>query len=117
MNISEANDLNKVLRYVLGWSEDPEVARDAAVRLTERANRTLGAGLRPQDVEDAWDHLELPGWLDDEPIPWRPVSDVPDPNGLLSDPAGPRDCRRRLTPHDHTHVSAGPADAEKGPQP
>lgn len=72
MNVGEANDLNTLLRYVLGIRRDHEVdvddqefcddAEDAAARLAERANKALNAGLKEVDVRDAWQNLELGPW-------------------------------------------------------
>jgi hypothetical protein len=67
VNITEANSLNVVLRYLLGLRTDAEQniddqdlydnAREHAAGLVERANKTLGAGLRREDIEDAWERL------------------------------------------------------------
>jgi hypothetical protein len=59
VNVSEANDFNLVLCYLLGLDGpmgrvDPESARNAALRLTARAHRALSAGLNPLQVHDAW---------------------------------------------------------------
>lgn len=117
MNISDANDVNVVLRYLLGLRSEYELevddqdlydnAREAAKRLVTRARKALSAGLDAGDIEDAWERLDLQPWWD-EPVPYRPIADVPDPRGLLSDPAGPTDCAHRATPHDHRAVMGVP---------
>ena len=67
MNISEANELNTLLRYVLaepdimGKVPTCEQAATAAEGLADRANRALGAGLDGRTVREAWALLELPG--------------------------------------------------------
>lgn len=74
MNIAEANDLNTTLRYLLGLRTEFEQnvddqdlydnAREATVRLVERGHEVLGPGLRREDIEDAWERLDLPPWRD-----------------------------------------------------
>lgn len=56
MNITEANDLNVLLRYLLGLSPLPndDEARGAAERLAAKANKTLAAGLTSERVAAAW---------------------------------------------------------------
>ena len=59
MNISEANDINTVLRYVLrlpngvGEFRTAQQVHEAAERLAGRAHKTLSAGLMASDVRDA----------------------------------------------------------------
>lgn len=64
MNISEANDLNNVLRFLLhgndGRGDDgptpgsSTLARESAVRLAERAHTALHAGYNGEAVALAW---------------------------------------------------------------
>lgn len=59
MNISEANDLNTVLRYLLdvrrnGQPVARDSAREASARLADRARKPLGAGLDGDDVRELW---------------------------------------------------------------
>lgn len=60
MNISEANDTNTILRYLLNQARWPvgvptdAEAQAAAERLADRAHKPLSAGLRAQDVTEAW---------------------------------------------------------------
>lgn len=66
MNIGEANDLNMLLTFLLAIPDpfapkDPDTARAAAVRLTERAYKALSAGLTPEQVARAWTISEKPG--------------------------------------------------------
>lgn len=75
MNISEANDLNTLLHYVLNLSDalgvtpSDDQARDAAERLADRANKALGAGLTSDTVVAAWPEL----LLDNGDQPARPT--------------------------------------------
>lgn len=72
MNITEANDVNRVLSWVLGvrtdWDHDDEVlfheAGLAAARLAERAHKALSAGLTGDQVRAAWPRVEAGPWLD-----------------------------------------------------
>jgi hypothetical protein len=81
VNISEGNDLNVLLRYVLnvndGHTDVPTVdkAREAAERLADRANKVLGAGLTSDRIAAMWPDLLLDNgvtiahngsWLDAE---------------------------------------------------
>jgi len=50
VNITEANAVNKVLRYLLGASTNRSEALDAAEELAERANKALSAGWTAADV-------------------------------------------------------------------
>lgn len=57
MNVRESDAVNVVLRYLfkldknIPWgSPDVETVIDAATYLAERANDTLGAGVRPSDI-------------------------------------------------------------------
>lgn len=60
MSIKESCDLNTVLHYLLAIDHPtvgtvaPEAARDAALRLVGKAHLTLGAGLMPHQVSEAW---------------------------------------------------------------
>lgn len=60
MSIRDSVDLNIVLRYLLAIPRETqiEVTRDDALRsarrLIGRANASLCAGLRPDQVEQAW---------------------------------------------------------------
>lgn len=60
LSISESMDLNTALSYLLAIETDhcplpgPGEARDAALRLTAKAHRTLSAGLMPHQVSEAW---------------------------------------------------------------
>lgn len=81
MNITEANDLNVVLRHMLqlpapGDREDVAgEALAAAQRLADRANRALGAGLDGRAVAAAWPPasavVELAAFLGFELDPWQ----------------------------------------------
>lgn len=58
MNVSEAHDVNTVLRFLLGQpalgrrtKPNAVEALGAAKRLADRANRTLMCGIRGDDVE------------------------------------------------------------------
>lgn len=73
MNISEANDVNTVLRWLTGdlphvdernlldeadlVLQQDDDARRAAQRLADRAHKTLHAGMTPADVEQAWEKV------------------------------------------------------------
>lgn len=65
MNITEANDTNTVLRYLLGLPNltgdvpTDDQAQDAAERLAEKAAKALHAGLRPVDVAQAWHRVQV----------------------------------------------------------
>lgn len=50
MNISEANDTNAVLRYLVRGEGEPDRVCEAAARLAGRAHKALHAGMRPEDV-------------------------------------------------------------------
>ncbi|MGH3540777.1 MAG: hypothetical protein ACRDTO_00130 [Mycobacterium sp.] len=64
MNISEANALNTVLRWVIGAPTvtggpvPDDVACDQAVWLADRANRVLSAGLTGERVGALWPVLD-----------------------------------------------------------
>ncbi|QKV74513.1 hypothetical protein [Amycolatopsis sp. Hca4] len=60
MNITEANDTNRVLRYLLDLRQGVEPARDddvrdAALRLSARINKALHAGITPSQVGTEWE--------------------------------------------------------------
>lgn len=86
--IGDANDVNTVLHWILGirdgHTEDVddsvlfESAREAAVRLADRANKTLSAGLNGTRVREAWDQVEAGPWHDDEPYEWDRGPDIED---------------------------------------
>lgn len=52
MTITEANDVNTLLRGVLDQAVDDELL-DAAKRLADRANKALGAGYTGETFEAA----------------------------------------------------------------
>ncbi|MBF6558512.1 MAG: hypothetical protein IVW52_20675 [Acidimicrobiales bacterium] len=60
MTGGEAMDLNTVLKYLLAYEPHGlavptrDEALAAAERLTRKANKTLMAGLRPDQVRDNW---------------------------------------------------------------
>lgn len=61
MNISEANELNALLSWILGTergatheSTTDDEARDAAAFLADKAHRALSAGLNANRVKKAW---------------------------------------------------------------
>lgn len=60
MNISEANDVNHVLRWALDAARgrrsasNERIAREAAIRLAGRAHKTLSAGYTAEQVNDWW---------------------------------------------------------------
>lgn len=96
MNITEANDLNVVLRHMLqlpapGDREDaPGEALAAAQRLADRANRALGAGLDGPAVAAAWPDEavdELAAFLD---LPGGGFKLYPWQRRLISDVVGGR---------------------------
>lgn len=64
MNITEANAANYLLAHLLGRPYQdgtpvpPQHAREAAMRLADRAHLALHAGLRGEDVDAAW-----PAWV------------------------------------------------------
>lgn len=72
MNITEANDLNYVLSYVLNVGQVPssDKAMEAAARLADKANKALGAGLTGERVRAAWPDDE------DEPLALRDARDA-----------------------------------------
>lgn len=75
MNISESNDINIVLSYLLGRrekfgnrtdTEASEMAQQAASRLADRATRRTMAGLSGEQVAAAWPTVEVGPWRDGE---------------------------------------------------
>ena len=75
MNISESNDINIMLGWVLGRREKfgnrtdeqaSEMAQAAASRLADRATRRLMAGLSGEQVADLWKGVEACPWRDGE---------------------------------------------------
>jgi hypothetical protein len=75
VNISEANDVNVLLRWITGTTPRPtdidlldeadvvlmedEDAKQAATRLAERAHTALHAGLTAAHVEQLWQRVSL----------------------------------------------------------
>ncbi|WP_336158218.1 hypothetical protein [Amycolatopsis sp. VC5-11] len=60
MNISEANDANRVLRHLLAVRQGTHTAadgdvREAAARLAGRVNKALHAGITPAQIDAGWD--------------------------------------------------------------
>ncbi|MEU8636810.1 hypothetical protein AB0C38_31955 [Amycolatopsis sp. NPDC048633] len=60
MNVTEANDTSRVLRYLLqlrtGGGRGPDAdVREAAERLAGRVNKTLHAGVTPEEIAAGWD--------------------------------------------------------------
>lgn len=56
MNITEANAANVVLRYVLDDTDDSAGRLlEACELLAEKANKALGAGIRPEQVREAFE--------------------------------------------------------------
>lgn len=90
MNITEANDLNTLLNYVLSehaTGDAYDVARDAAERLADRAHKVLQAGWTGAATAEAFELLDLPGCYGcpdcDDHEPERPVVDVLVAGGVL----------------------------------
>lgn len=57
MNIGESKDVGTVLRWLTGTAKEndtPERAREAAVRLGERAYETLAVGLTSGQIRQQW---------------------------------------------------------------
>ncbi|WP_109508485.1 hypothetical protein [Nocardioides speluncae] len=62
MNISEANAVNVVLRYVLDDTDDSDGRLQQATELlAEKANKALGAGLRPEQIREAFENGNCTG--------------------------------------------------------
>lgn len=64
VNITEANDTNRLLRYVLGVRDSGQLPDDdqmlaAAARLAERVNKAIGCGITPAQVTAAWPNVEV----------------------------------------------------------
>lgn len=65
MNITEANDTNGLLRYLLGVHEtggalpDDDEMLVAAQRLAARINAALHTGVTPEQVAAAWPGVEV----------------------------------------------------------
>lgn len=56
MNISEANAVNVVLRFVLDDTDDScGRLHEACELLAEKANNALGAGIRPEQIREAFE--------------------------------------------------------------
>lgn len=56
MNITEANATNIVLRYVLDDTDDAGGRlQEACELLAEKANKALDAGIRPEQVREAFE--------------------------------------------------------------
>lgn len=75
MNISESNDLNIVLGWMLGRRElfgrrtdaaASAMAQQAASRLADRATRRLMSGLTGDQVAELWKGVEACPWRDGE---------------------------------------------------
>jgi hypothetical protein len=57
MNISEANAVNVVLRFVLDDTDDSGGRLQAASELlAEKANKALGAGIRPEQIRETFEN-------------------------------------------------------------
>jgi hypothetical protein len=60
MNISEANAVNVVLRFVLDDTDDTDDSNgrlpEACELLAAKANEALGAGIRPEQLHQAFKH-------------------------------------------------------------
>jgi hypothetical protein len=66
LTVTEAQAVNDLLAWLICDHNDPQVpdharALAAAELLAEHANKTLGAGIRPEHVTVAWPDIELPG--------------------------------------------------------
>lgn len=65
VNIAEANDTNVILRYLLGLRGDTvaspsdKQAKEAAVRLADRANKATLATITGKQVTEAWSDVEV----------------------------------------------------------
>ncbi|MFB9924895.1 hypothetical protein ACFORO_26005 [Amycolatopsis halotolerans] len=60
MNITEANDTSRVLRYLLAVRQGTHTAadgdvREAAARLAGRVNKALHTGITPEQIDAQWD--------------------------------------------------------------
>lgn len=75
MNISESNDVNIVLSWMLGRrrpfgtrtdEQASEYARKAAARLADRATARLQVGLTGEQVDELWQGVEACPWRDGE---------------------------------------------------
>lgn len=92
MNITEANAVNGLLDWLLADPDDPavptDVPREAVTFLARRAHEALSAGWTAEDAAEAIERLDFPGWVDDEPVEFRPVDDVV--SDRLVDPDGPQ---------------------------
>lgn len=73
MNISEANDTNILLSWVIGRrekfgdrtdAEASEMTQKAAERLADRATARIMAGLSGEQVAAAWPMVEVGPWRD-----------------------------------------------------
>lgn len=74
MTITEANDANTLLQWVLGIRQPSDVdvddqeladaAEEAAARLADRAHRQLSAGLTGDAVHQGWAVVEACPWRD-----------------------------------------------------
>lgn len=66
MNIGEANDLNRFLRWFfdrppeMGTQPTEEQAKQALMNLAGKANKALMAGMDEKDVERLWDAARRP---------------------------------------------------------
>lgn len=73
LTVSESHDVNTLLDWLLGIrnpytiGSDEELmseAKASAMRLADKANKTLMAGLTGVRVEDAWQRVEACPWQD-----------------------------------------------------
>ncbi|MEV1245142.1 hypothetical protein [Nonomuraea sp. NPDC049750] len=55
--IGEANAIQAVLRYILGWSIESDAAEGSAGYLAQRAQQALGTGLSRDEVSVLWRRL------------------------------------------------------------
>ena len=76
LTITEADDVNTLLRWLFGIrqpgtaniddQDHADKAEDAAARLADAAAKKLMAGLRGNDVHGHWCRVEACPWHDDE---------------------------------------------------
>lgn len=78
MNMTEANDTNTLLRWLLGIRRPAEIeiddqeladaAEEAAARLAGRAYLSLSAGVTEDKVRGTWERVEACPWQDAPPV-------------------------------------------------